>query len=159
MNYSKLDPAFGSIRYTNSPLRATKAIILVDTTTRQDNSWKRLQCPISHCSSGHMIALCSQTHQCRSRGEPLPSRWFTIGAVGYSTDLATRQSVTNYYHHTNIHMDCLPCCIIKSNHPKIPSKSFMTIVQILNILACEQVYSVGNLCRWYADNGACPNFR
>ena len=99
----------------------------------------KVQCPSSHCSQGLMQAQCSPNQQCRSLGRQLPSCWFAMGTTSYSTDFGMRQLVTNYYHHTNIDMACLPCCHLSSNHSKMPGKIFMTIVQIL--IGCLSLFT------------------
>ena len=97
----------------------------------------RVQCPSRHCKQGLMQAQCSPNKDCERFGRKLPSCWFALGTTAYSTDSGTRELVTNYYHHTNIHMACLPCCHLSSssnpnvmitNHPKMPGTTLMIII-------------------------------
>ena len=55
---------------------------------------------------------------------PLPSSWFEIGTTSYSTNFGPILfDQTSYYHHTNANKDgCLPCCVSRSNNPKMPSE-------------------------------------
>ena len=81
----------------------------------------RVQCPASHCSQGLMQAQCSPNQQCSAFGRRLPSCWFGMGTTSYSTADGVSQWVMNYYHHTDIDMACLPCCVTSSNNDDMPS--------------------------------------
>jgi len=103
----------------------------------------RVPCPSSHCSQGLMQAQCSPNQDCGS-GRMLPSCWFGMGTTSYSTIFGDRRLITNYYHHTNIDVACLPCCALSSNHSKMPT--------------CSAILSVGQLCQWFFEKGRCPDF-
>ena len=84
-------------------------------------------CPINYCEGGLMQAQCSPIGPCGSE-RTIPFYWFNIVTQSYETDFPLhpplRRLITNYYHHENANLDCLPCCQLTSFHPKIPSKIF-----------------------------------
>ena len=76
------------------------------------------ECPTSYCSHGLMQAQCTQIGKCD---------WLDlssgVGTQSYVTDFTQHpRLITNYYYHENADFDCLPCCVISSNDPRVPSK-------------------------------------
>ena len=107
----------------------TSTTSTTSTTTNIRRNKSRPQCPISYCDRGHMVAQCWRDGNCRSLGGKLSNKWFSIGTTSYSTQYGPSH-VLSYYHPQNSNMDCLPCCMMRSNHSKMPSKNSLIISHI-----------------------------
>ena len=120
---------------TTSTTSTTTTTTTTTTSTPKDNIRRdkpRSQCPSSYCSEGSMLAQCWPGGNCRSLGGKLSNKWFSIGTTSYTANSGRGQRyITSYYHPRNSDMDCLPCCMIRSNHSKMPSKNSLIVSHIL----------------------------
>ena len=111
-------------------------MIFLDTqviTVTQPMPKRREVCPPSYCDQDIMYAHCSPNLKCEAETQ-MPSSWFGIDAVRYSTITIIPLLITtdNYYHPSNANLSCLPCCKTRSNHPKIPSKIYTYFISYHN---------------------------
>ena len=100
-------------------------------------------CPISYCEEGRINALCVPDQKC-TNGRSLPNFSRVTGSRYELIDNLTGESqivhAFQHIHHRNL--ACLPCCLIESNNPKMPSKIRMiTIVIVKQIIRLFKIVS------------------
>ena len=100
-------------------------------------------CPISYCEGGVIYQMCVPDQTC-TNGWSLPNCSRLGGSKYELIDNLTGESqivhAFQHIHHRNL--ACLPCCLIESNNPKMPSKIRMiTIVIVKQIIRLFKIVS------------------